>query len=153
MNIFVLDTDVKKASEYHCDKHIVKMPLETAQMLCTAHSFCGLEITPYKPTHKNHPCNLWLIESIDNYRWLVELGLELCNEYSFRYGKTHKCQQVIQWCKDNEPKIESKGITMFALAMPDEYKDENPITSYRNYYIHAKKHLHTWKNRNKPQWL
>lgn len=153
MNIFVLDPDVKKASEYHCNKHIVKMPLETAQMLCTAHSFFGTEITPYKPTHKNHPCNLWLVESIDNYRWLVDLGLELCREYSFRYGKTHKCEEIILWCKNNEPQISSKGITRFALAMPEEFKTDCAIESYRNYYRYAKTHLHDWKNRTKPEWI
>lgn len=152
MNIFVLDQNAQKASQFHCDKHIVKMPLETAQMLCTAHSFSGTE-TPYKPTHKNHPCNKWLIESIDNYRWLVELGLHLCKEYSFRYGKKHKCEEVIKWCKHNEPNIPSLGLTQFALAMPDEFKTNCAIESYRNYYKYAKSHLHNWKNRLKPEWI
>ena len=152
MNIFILDPDVSEASKFHCDKHVVKMPLETAQMLCTAHSKFTSD-APYKPTHKNHPCNLWLLQSIDNYRWLVNLGLELCKEYSYRYGKIHKCEAIIKWCKNNEPNIPSIGLTDFALAMPDEFKTDCAIESYRNYYKHAKNHLHTWKNRNKPEWL
>jgi hypothetical protein len=155
MNIFVLHENTSIASEWSVDKHVVKMPLETAQMLCTAHHKVNADAdTPYKATHKNHPCNLWLVESIENYRWLVSLGLSLCNEYSYRYGKIHKCQEVIEWCKVNEPQLPQTNKTEYATAMPDEYKiPNNPILSYRNYYINAKKHIHQWKKRETPQWI
>lgn len=154
MNIFVLDQDTKKSSQYHVDKHVVKMPLETAQMLCTAHylAYNNLE-APYKPTHYAHPCNLWLIESLDNYKWLCELGLNLCHEYTYRYGKIHKCQNVIEWCMNNEPNLISIGLTKFALAMPNECKKDCAIESYRTYYRENKIHLHNWKKRVKPEWL
>jgi hypothetical protein len=152
MNIFVLDEDHTRSSEYHVNSHIIKMPLESAQMLCTCVSHFGLE-TPYKPTHKKHPCNLWLLESLDNFYWLCDLGIALCKEYTFRYGKRHKCQDVIEWCRNNPPKLESKGLTKQPLAMPEECKKDSVISSYRNYYNTDKKHLHSWKNRNKPFWI
>ena len=65
MNIFVLDNDPFKAAEYQCDKHVVKMVLETAQLLCSAH-----ETAPYKRTHYNHPCAIWTRSSLSNYMWL-----------------------------------------------------------------------------------
>ncbi len=99
MNIFFLDWDVKKSAEYHCDKHVVKMILETAQLLCGAHHVTDQVPTkyppstlqvPYKLSHKNHPCAIWTRESLSNYLYLCELGLELCKEYTYRYGKRHK---------------------------------------------------------------
>lgn len=152
MNIFILDIDPRIASEYHCDKHIVKMPLESAQLLCSAHYLSGNDC-PYRPTHINHPCAKWVRESIDNYIWLSQLGKNLCAEYSFRYNRKHKCELVIDWCIENKPLLPSKGLTQFALAMPEEYKRHNPVESYRNYYIGSKSHLHSWKNRNKPFWI
>lgn len=152
MNIFVLDKDVKKASQYHVDKHIVKMPLETAQMLCTTHWITGNQ-APYKATHLKHPCNLWLLKSIKNYEWLVELGLQLCKEYTFRYNKKHKCEEIINWCKDNKPCLPNLEMTDFALAMPEEHKSIDAIESYRNYYIKDKKHLHNWTKREKPYFI
>ena len=153
MNIFVLHTNPAIASVLHVDKHVVKMPLETAQMLCTAIWQKGGE-APYKPTHRNHPCNIWLMQSIENYNWLTELGLELCKEYTFRYGKTHKCEAIINWCIENKPSLPSVPMTAPALAMPEECKVEgDPVLSYRNYYIKDKTHLHSWKSRNVPEWI
>jgi hypothetical protein len=137
----------------HVDKHVVKMPLETAQILCTVHWQVGNQ-APYKSTHKKHPCTIWAGQSIQNYMWLCELGLELCKEYTHRYAKTHKCEDIINWCIINTPNLPDAVITPYALAMPDEYKtSKDPIECYRNYYIGAKSHIHTWKNRQKPYWI
>lgn len=153
MNIFYLDTDPATASKYHLDKHVVKMPLETAQILCTAHWLQGKE-APYKPTHKKHPCTIWVTQSIKNYDWVCQLGLELCKEYTFRYGRTHKCEAIIQWCIENKPELSLENTQDYALAMPDEYKVEGDVVqSYRNYYKHGKKHLHNWSKREIPGWL
>jgi hypothetical protein len=152
MNIFVLDMDTAIASQFHCDRHIVKMPLETAQMLCSSHHFMGGS-APYKPTHLKHPCNIWIVQSIENYRWLCELGKNLCREYTYRYNKTHACESVIDWCIENQPKLPNVPLTPFALAMPEEYKTENCIESYRAYYAGEKRHLFNWKKRNQPYWL
>jgi len=155
MNIFVLDWDVKKCAMYHNDKHVVKMILETAQLLCGVHHMTESpsENVPYKLSHKNHPCSIWARESMDNYLWLCELGMELCAEYTFRYGKRHKSQQVIEWCIDNRPNIPEEGFTVPAKAMPDQYKVEDVVQSYRNYYLGEKKSFCNWKNRSVPSWF
>lgn len=152
MNIFILDENPELASQYHVDKHIVKMPLETAQLLCTSHWLTGGE-APYKPSHAKHPCNLWLLKSKKNYEWLVNFGLELCKEYTHRYKKYHKCEEIINWCKNNTPNLPDVEKTEYPLAMPDVYKTQDAIQSYRNYYIFDKKHLHRWSNRNTPNWI
>jgi len=151
MNIFILDIDPRKAAQYHCDKHVIKMILETAQLLCTAHWETGGE-APYKNTHKNHPCAKWTRESISNYKWLCRLGIELCGEYTHRYNKRHKTEDIIIWCTENIPNIPNVEQTNFVLAMPDYYKKEEAVDSYRSYYNGAKKHMYSWKNRKRPEW-
>jgi hypothetical protein len=146
MNIFILDEDPVLCARYHCDRHVVKMILESAQMMCTAVG------GPYKPTHINHPCNIWVRESIENFDWLYTMAIELGKEYTFRYGKIHKSIDVIHKANDlrNLPLINR---TPFAQAMPDQYKDENAVKAYRNYYRFEKKDLLQYKNREPPRWL
>jgi hypothetical protein len=152
MNIFFLDYDVKKCAEYHVDKHVVKMILETSQLLCGAHWVCGSE-APYKLSHKNHPCSIWVRKSLSNYLYLCELGLELGREYTHRYGKKHKSIEIIEWCLINKPNILDIGFTEPPKAMPDEYKVKDVILSYRNYYRGAKTSFASWKNRQIPNWF
>ena len=152
MNIFFLDFDTKKCAEYHCDKHVVKMILETAQLLCGVHWINESE-APYKLSHKNHPCSIWVRESLSNYLYLCDLGLELSKEYTYRYGKRHKSQDIIEWCLSNKPIIKDIGFTTPPKAMPDEYKVDDVIESYRNYYVGAKKDFAKWKNRDIPEWF
>jgi len=151
MNIFVLDNDIKKCAQFHNDKHVVKMILETAQLLCSVHWSLGFE-APYKSTHKNHPCAIWARESKSNYEWLCKLGLELCVEFEYRRNKIHSTKDVINWCTKNTPKLDDKGLTNFALAMPDEFKTDNAVNSYRSYYLKDKIHLASWSKRDKPYW-
>jgi hypothetical protein len=154
MNIFFLDTDTRKIAEYHCDKHVVKMILETAQLLCGVHHVSESRyIIPYKLSHKNHPCSIWARNSLSNYLYLCELGLDLCKEYTYRYGKRHKSQDVIEWCLVHKPNITDIGFTEPAKAMPDEYKVDDAVESYRNYYMGAKSGFAVWKNREKPFWF
>jgi hypothetical protein len=148
MNIFVLDNDPFKAAEYQCDKHVVKMVLETAQLLCSAH-----ETAPYKRTHYKHPCAIWTRSSLSNYMWLCEHGLGLAREYTFRYNKVHKSTEVIEWARLNMPNILNLGLLPFAQAMPDKYKHEDAVVAYRNYYIHEKARLATWKHSACPAWF
>jgi len=138
MNIFFLDFNPHKAAEYHCDKHVVKMILETAQLLYTAHWCFSPEIPAYKITHKNHPCAIWVRESLDNYAWLCELGLQLCCEYTFRFGRQHKTEAHLLWLRENCPPLPVCGITTIRLAMPDEYKRPNPVDAYRTFYVEDK---------------
>ena len=155
MNIFVLDSDPIKCSQYHCDKHVVKMILETTQLLCNVHHVVGTDLDiPYRLTHKNHPCSIWARECIENYVWICDLGLELCKEYTYRYGKRHKSQDVIEWCIENQPTLRENGdLTDFALAMPDECKIGDAVESYREYYIVEKANMAEWKNRETPEWF
>lgn len=149
MNIFYLDDNPALAAKYHCNKHVVKMILETAQLLCSAYHMISnteLEI-PYKLTHKNHPSAQWVRESKANFDWLCELGLELCLEYTRRYRKTHKTKAVIQWCIDNSDSLHFEQInpTAIRLCMPDECKiNGEPIQSYRNYYKKYKSNIAIW---------
>ena len=138
----MLDFNPKTAAEYHCDKHVVKMILETAQLLYTCHWILnadGLPPESYKKSHINHPCAIWVRESLANYLWLCELGNYLCEEYTFRYKKTHKTQQHLAWLHAHPPPtLQDTGITTIRLAMPDQYKHPNPVQAYRNFYIHSK---------------
>ena len=155
MNIFFLDENPTLSAQYHVDKHVVKMILETAQLLCGVHHVTAHDSAhvPYKLSHKNHPCSIWCRESLSNYLYLCELGLELSKEYTYRYGKRHKSQEVIEWCLINKPNIPDIEFTDPAKAMPDEFKVDSVVESYRNYYMGAKSNLAVWKNREKPFWF
>lgn len=155
MNIFVLDRDVRKCAVYHNDKHVVKMILETAQLLCGVHHVVEPknDEVPYRLSHKNHPCSIWVRENISNYLWLCELGLELCKEYTYRYGKRHKSQDVIEWCLTNLPNIPEEDFTEPPKAMPEVYKVDDVVQSYRNYYLGDKKYFSKWKKREVPYWF
>jgi hypothetical protein len=155
MNIFFLDENPTLSAKYHVDKHVVKMILETAQLLCGVHHLTDQvnDQVPYKLSHKNHPCAVWARESLSNYLYLCELGLELGKEYTYRYGKRHKSIDVINWCIINKPNIPDIGFTTPAMAMPDEFKVDSVVESYRNYYMGAKSDLASWKNREKPFWF
>ena len=155
MNIFFLDYDVKLCARDHCDKHCVKMILETAQLLCSVHHTTDqvTDQVPYKLSHKNHPCSIWVRSSLSNYLYLCELGIELCLEYTERYGKRHKSEEVIMWCIENKPNIKDIGFTTPPKAMPDEYKVEDVVESYRNFYAGEKLKFAKWKNGYYPSWL
>jgi hypothetical protein len=159
MNIFFLSYSARRAAKYHCDKHVVKMILETCQMLYTAHwiitkgvSLNDCPFRPYKPAFKNHPCNVWLRESLSNYRWLCRLGKYLCKEFTHRYKKIHKCDPYIKWLRKNEPPIPDIGLTLPAKAMPTEYKSDCPVMSYRTYYVNDKSKFAEWKFNPVPYW-
>jgi hypothetical protein len=128
------------------------MIVETAQMLSTAFPN---GIAPYKHTHVNHPCNVWMRASLSNYRWLLAHGLELCVEYTRRYGKVHKTETVaFDWFLDNEPDIKDIGLTPFAIAIKDKSLHKaSVVESYRTYYIIEKVKFAKWAPRAKlPTW-
>ena len=152
MNIFVLDYNIKKCAKYHCDKHVVKMILESAQILCTVSNLSGLK-TPYLSTHIKHPCVKWAMESIQNWRWLRQLSIALNEEFKYRFEhkKDHKAYKII---KDlQEPPLPNIGLTEHPQTMPDVYKVMgNPVQAYRNYYVGMKTSFATWKKRRRPKW-
>lgn len=152
MNIFILDADFETNAKYHCDKHVVKMITEHNQILSTVHWLSG-SYAPYKATHINHPCCIWARKSLDNYVYLCWLNIYLCREYTHRYNKTHAGELVVNELRTKFPNIPIIGLTPFAQAMPDDVKDSNPITAYRNYYKKHKQHIASWKNREVPEWF
>ena len=150
MNIFVLDKNPHVAAMYACDKHVVKMILESAQMLCSVHPE---GTAPYKRSFYNHPCTKWVRASSENYDWLIEHARALCTEYTRRYGKVHKSEKVIDWCDANRPELPNVGLTPFAQAMPEDYKNEDAVEAYRTYYRNDKRRFATWKDVDPPTWF
>lgn len=176
MNIFYLDNDPQKCAQYMVDKHVVKMILETAQLLSTAHrlldgeEYIGAsasgrkakrwrlpddrETVLYSATHVNHPSAVWCRENHQNYTWLFEHFLSLIAEYGFRYGKDHKCIDMVDALFNPPKNIKKKAFTPVTPAMAPEYiVSKDSIENYRNYYKQGKTHLHKWTKRNPPDWL
>ena len=134
-----------------CDKHVVKMILETAQMMCTVVASYGHH-PPYRPTHAKHPCTVWAGQSRANWDWLIEYGMELCAEYTKRYGKIHKSQSVIERCAMTHIDLPNIPRTPFAQAMPPQYRNECVVTAYRAYYHGEKASFATWKTKAPTWW-
>lgn len=160
MNIFVLDYNPQVAAEYHCDKHVVKMILESAQILCSVHHKNGNSDVPYKLTHANHPCTIWAGESKQNYLWLTELAEALNDEYIFRFSYSdtytkvdnHKSYDVIANLPDIE--LPDIGLTRFSEAMPEYCKiSEDTVINYREYYRKEKSHILKYTNTKTPDWI
>jgi len=158
MNIFYFDKCPVKSAEAQPDKMLVKMPLETAQMLCTAHRVLDGDeyadsVGLYKEAYKNHPCTVWARQSRGNYEWLYTHFLALGMEYTYRYGKEHASITKLAKALMEFPKnIHQGNMTPLAQAMPDKYKDDNPVKAYRNYVIHEKHYAQWNKNREQPTW-
>jgi hypothetical protein len=169
MNIFVLDEDPVLAAKYHCDKHVVKMILESATMLSAAHHLYPMveynyntETQTYdgwtteklfKKAWVNHPCTKWARESIYNYQWLSELAIALCDEYTLRYNKQHKTSSLIRTLLYRIPLLPKIDFTPFVQAMPDDVKNQkDAIAAYRNYYIKYKSGFAKWTLRGTPYW-
>lgn len=153
MNIFVLSADPITAAITQCDQHVVKMALESAQLLCSAFEN---GVAPYRRTHERHPCSVWTRSSRENFLWLVTHALALTDEYHFRYGKEHKSREVILWCRDHMDEIvfPVRGLTPFTLVMPEQYKSEDAIASYRNFYLQDKSRFARWAHeRPMPDWF
>ena len=160
MNIFVLSLNPEEAAKAHCDKHVVKMILETAQLLSTAHHVHPSAYYPtiqdliYKKTHVNHPCAIWVRANKQNYLWAFSLLFNLLNEYTFRYGKVHKTQRLLGPLALIPNIDQESALTPFAQAMPEVYRSQyDAVEAYRSYYINEKSKLLTYTKREKPEWL
>ena len=153
MNIFIISECPVTAAQMQCDMHVVKMTLETAQILCAP--FPKGE-APYKRTHYGHPCTVWARESFGNYQWLYKHGMALAEEYTYRFGKRHKSQDVIEWCMKNVGKLQFQKSrrTEFVMAMPAQYRRRSdPVEAYRAYYLGEKMGFAKWnKGREEPYW-
>jgi hypothetical protein len=181
MNIFYLAHDTAECARMHNDKHCIKMILEYAQLLSTAHRVLDGVLTTdrggksgrqrttyilpdsrddvlYRATHINHPSAVWARQSDLNYDWLFNMFQSLMDEYTYRYGKVHACSRLEPHLAHVPKNIPEKGFTQPTPAMPDEVKVEgDSIKSYRHYYIKNKPHLASWKgkvnSRNTPSWF
>ena len=153
MNRFVLDYDPQIAAEYHCDKHVVKMILEEAQMLSTVHRQCGYDGDElYRATHKNHPCTVWAGETTANYSWSYRLLLALTEEYTMRYNKFHATERLLIPLAYPPSAVPVGELTPFPQAMPDDCKADDAVQAYRDYYMLHKRGIATWKFTDTPKW-
>ena len=160
VNIFFLDKNPYTCAKWHGDKHVPKMLLEIAQMLSTAHHILGTDqdiSKIYKATHINHPCNLWVRESSANYEWSWLLLDALCREFEIRRDKKHKTEIDLLYTLRMWPDIEYGEMTDPALAMPEVFKTNNAVESYRNYYKQKYSEgivEYNWcEERKEPYWL
>jgi hypothetical protein len=182
MNLFILDKSPVKAARMQCDKHVVKMIVESAQMMSTAHRILdGVETKRpsksgkrmvkywelpdakenvlYKAVHFNHPCTVWTMECIHNYRWHYNHFFALCKEYEYRYEKRHATFDKLELALKIPPKnIPDIGrMTPFKLAMksnPECMFPDDPIKSYKMYYKTKKENFKmVWTKRETPAWF
>jgi hypothetical protein len=173
MNIFFLHPNARRCARWHCNKHVVKMILETTQLLYTAHWVLEMEenrlpsfkdaplqkssgIRGYLSIHNpKHPSAIWTRASKEHYEWLCSLGMELCKEFTFRFKKTHSCKEHLVWLTANIPRtLVSNGWKDPPCAMPTEYRiSKNVVSCYRLYYVKGKSTLLQYTLRSPPHWL
>lgn len=183
MNIFYLDHDPVQAARWMVDKHVVKMILESAQLLSTAHRVLdgmekiyekyvdgsfparyrkrkvwflpdARESVLYQATHMNHPSAVWCRQSVQNYTWLSDHLYALLDEYTYRYEKRHKCTEIAYMLQSPPHKLKDWDWTEMPSCMAKEYIiGKDPIINYRNYYKIGKATMHSWKKREQPEWI
>lgn len=182
MNLFILDKDPVIAAEQQCNKHVVKMALESGQMLSTAHRMLDgslirrpsksgrtqvkyyvhpnplLESILYKAVHFNHPCTVWTRESSANYEWHYQHFIALCDEYTYRYERVHRTDAILRNTLKYPPrKIPHGSMTPFKLAMksnPECMFEDNPVQSYRMFYQTKQARFSmNWSKREIPEWF
>lgn len=175
MNIFYLSNDPTQCAEWMVDRHVVKMILETAQLLSTAHRVLDgtqyvdkqsgrsikrwsledeREHVIYKATHVNHPSAIWTRQAVENYNWLFDHFVALNNEYKYRFEKTHETSKLGLWLNSPPLNLKDWDMTEMCSAMDTKYiVSKDPVDNYRNYYKFGKTHLHKWTKREKPEWI
>jgi hypothetical protein len=157
MNIFYLDSDPVKSAELHCDKHVVKMIIEYAQLMSTAHRVLDGEMYVDKTAnnrHINHPSNIWIRSSDSHYQFVYDMFVALCNEYTHRYGRTHLTEEKLKDILQHLPNtIASTDFVEPPQAMPDDVKTSNTVDAYQNYYRVYKKNFAKWTDRMTPAFM
>lgn len=151
MNIFYVDEDARAAARALCDRHVIKMVLETAQIMSTVCHKWGVHGVPYRATHVNHPSVLWAGASSQHYDWMFRHGAELSVEFTRRYRKAHASSVVI-FQLEKAPMPDS-GWEPPPQAMPNRFKKPDTVEAYRQYYREGKAHLLSYKLNNQPEWL
>ena len=158
MNIFYLDRDPKIAAQMMCDKHVVKMILESAQMLSTAHRVLDGDeyadkVGLYKMAHKNHPSTIWVRSSYQHYKWLYDHMVALMREYTYRYGKHHATERLLTPLSEYPQAIPVGDYTNPPQCLPEVCKGEDTVLGYQNYYIIEKSGFARWTKREIPTWF
>jgi len=181
MNLFILDENPTKAAQLQCDKHVVKMIVESAQMLSTAHRMLDgyvekrpsksgkriinywvhpkqiMEERLYKAVHHNHPCTVWTMKTDANYVWHYDHFMALLDEYTFRYGKEHGSAKLKHTLLQPPRNIAQGKLTPFALAMKHEPQcihEGDPVRSYQEYYQTKQDRFKmAWTKRDIPEWF
>ena len=172
MNIFYLSRDPAECARMHCDKHVVKMIIEYAQLMSTAHRLIdgtqfidqssGRKIkrwhlndhrddTLYLAAHVNHPSNVWVRSSSEHYNWLYTMWSHLLKEYTHRYHKAHATGKLMFALNRTPNNLHDTGWIDPPQAMPDECKLADSVSAYRQYYV-MKKSFAKWTNRDIPVW-
>lgn len=167
MNIFILDEDPILAAQYCIDTHVLKMITEYSQLLANAYTVDQLKIAPPKQngeprkySYLNHPCSKWVLESLDNWKWLHVHAKALCDEKRYRWPDrlSHSSEEFIKWAGRNIPNLPSSGLTPFVLVMPENLRKDNAVEAYRDYYRTCKvfdksgKRMAIWTRRGAPSW-
>ena len=170
MNIFHLDTAPDTSARMLCDKHIPKMLLETCQMLSTAvrnqiNNLADDVYPVYKSAYPKHPMTIWVGKSWENFRWTLEHGKEINNQYQYRFGKIHKSSKVLEEIRDRLVEFKTPDTEQYCLylsynlhdeppqCMPDEFKCDDYVEAYRAYYRKDKRYILQWTGRPVPEWV
>jgi len=163
MNRFIIEKTPQEIASSLCDQHVVKMPLEEAQMLCTTLWHHAPEYAEendlYKPVHQKHPCTLWAMECRMNFMWATNLYVAMLQEYTKRYHKVHGASKHYDAIFLGTKLI--PNTTNFITPHPqcfsghDDLKTDEffPIEAYRKFYIVDKSRFARYNYTNKPQWL
>jgi hypothetical protein len=179
MNIFWLSNDPVRCAQYHCDKHVVKMIVEYAQLLSTAVRITrGKRVTVgkrvlylmrgetisedgkianrsprvYLVTHQHHPCSQWVNASLTHWQVLLKLALALCEEYTVRYGKTHACEWMLRRIHKLEPRLPTLPFKLPPQCMPEQYHRRSTIAAYKAFYVGSKSRFAVWRYSKTPTW-
>ena len=164
MNLFILSLDNVVNARHHVDKHVVKMPIEATQLLCTVmRERCGIDYG-YRSTYVNHPVTQWVGACFLNFAWTIDYASQLLTEYTYRFDRVHKTSGVLEgvtrlWNRVSR-RLDDGDKTPYHLAVsPDlkdafkQYGDLEPVYAYRAYYIRNKKRIFKWTKREVPSWI
>lgn len=157
MNIFTVDSDPTIAAQMLCDKHVLSQVRESTVLLCLALDYCQKPVPIDEKwvhrSYRNHPSTKWARACAGNFDWLLQHGLALASEYTYRYGKIHDCQRYLNKIVTPDG-LDQSALQPFAKVVADDCKEiEDPIEAYRSYYINHKAYFAVWTRRKPPTWF
>ena len=162
MNRFLINYSPELCARDLCDKHVVKMPLEEAQMLCTTVRLhapeYAEEVGLYRAVHQKHPCTIWAGQTRANYLYSLDMFREMCREYTHRYSKVHASWRLYDALVDAAQYVPDGGITPHPECFSEHTDLKSgrpwPIQSYRQFY-QTKQHRFkmVWTKRDVPDWF